>query len=243
MKIAIGRQRPRATGLERHFDDLGRREAAFTEDELDVFGLLQPTLPPRSEVVHDGLLASADLRHVHGHRTAAHAVLGGAPGQVGDAGTGDHGLGGRAPHIDAGAADVLPFDDRGPATGAGQVQGQRFSRLAGAQDDRVKTLRLHDHASTTKKSCAVATLSACRKPFSFYALICWGRTPLETRTRRSCMKGSAKPVGHRVVLPTHVRVGSDRPTPSSSTSPAPSPTPAGWRASRRGPPWGTARSY
>ena len=47
-----------------------------------------------------------------------------------------------------------------------------------------------------------------------------GRTPLETRTRRSCMKGSAKPVGHRAVLPTHVRVGSDRPTPSSSTSPA-----------------------
>src|SRR5262249_46704607 len=93
------------------------------------------------------------------------------------AGAGDHGLGGRAPHVHASAADGLPFDDRGPATGGGQVQGERFSRLAGAQDDRVKTLRLHDHASTTKKSCAVATLSACRKPFSFYALISGDEPP------------------------------------------------------------------
>ena len=132
---------------------------------------LQPTLARRAEVVDDGLLAPADLRHVHGYRTAAHAVVGGAPGQVGDAGAGDHGLGRRAADIDARAADVLPFDDRGPATGAAQVQGQWFSRLAGAQDDRVKTLRLHDDASTTKKSCAVVTLSAGRNRFSFYALI------------------------------------------------------------------------
>ena len=208
MKIASASQRPHATCLERHFDDLGSCEAALTEDELDVLGLLQPTLPPRSEVVHDCLLALADLRQVHGHRTTAHTVLGGAPGQVGDAGTGDHGLGWRASHVDASAANVLPFDDGGPATGPPQVQGQRFSRLAGAQDDRVKTLRLHDNASTTKKSCAVVTLSAGRNRFSFYALIA-GDEPRSRQGREEvcCTKGSAKPVDHRVVRHTLVRFG------------------------------------
>jgi hypothetical protein len=95
----------------------------------------------------------------HSDRTTVHAVISSAPGQVGDAGTGDHGLGRRAAHVDARAADVGPLDDRGPATGGTQVQGQRFSRLAGAQDDRVKTL--HENASTTKEKNAVATLSAC----------------------------------------------------------------------------------
>jgi hypothetical protein len=156
----IGRERPHATVLERHFDDPGRGEAAIPEDELDILGLLQPTLSSRSEVVHNGLLALADLGHVHGHRTTAHAEVGGAPGQVGDAGAGDHGLGGRAPHVDASAADVLPFDDRGPAASAPQVQSEWFSRLAGAQDDRVKTLRLHGIASTTKKGCAVVIASS-----------------------------------------------------------------------------------
>src|SRR5262249_26768665 len=83
--------------------------------------------------------------------------------------TGDHGLGGRAAHIDTRAADVLPFDDHGAAAGPAQVQGQRFARLAGAQDDCVKTL--HDNASTTKESGAVATVSACGSLFSFYEVI------------------------------------------------------------------------
>jgi hypothetical protein len=60
-----------------------------------------------------------------------------------------------------------------------------------------------------------------------------GTSPFEGRTQRRCMKGSPTPVGHQSDLTTHVRLGSDRPTPSSSTS----PTPAGGRASRRGPPW------
>src|SRR5262249_8808340 len=104
-------------------------------------------------------------------RTAAHPVIGGAAGQVGDAGTGDHGLGGRAAHVDTGAADVLPFDDRGAAAGAAQVQGQRFARLAGAQDAGVKTLRLHEHASAIRKSGAVATLSAGGNLSLVYELI------------------------------------------------------------------------
>jgi hypothetical protein len=165
----IGGQRPHAAGPERHLDDLGGCEAAFAENELDVFGLLQLALPPRSEVLHDGLLAPADLCQLHGDRTTAYAVVGGAPGQVGDTGTGDHGLGRRASHVDARAPDVRPFDDRGPPTGGAQVQGQRFARLAGAQNDRVKTL--HDNASTTKESGAVATLSACGSLFSFYEVI------------------------------------------------------------------------
>src|SRR5262249_19652955 len=156
----VGGKGPGATALERHLDDLGGQETAFPEDELNVVGLLQPTLPCRAEVVHDGLLAPADLPQVHGDRTAAHPVVGGAAGQGGDAGTGDHGLGGRAAHVDTRAADVLPFDDRGAAAGAAQVQRQRFARLAGAQDDCVKTLRLHEKASTIRNGNTVVTLSA-----------------------------------------------------------------------------------
>ena len=73
-------QRPRATGPERHLDDLGGCEAAFAEDELDVFGRLQPTLPARSEVLYNGLLALTNFDHVNDHRATAHAEVGGAPG-------------------------------------------------------------------------------------------------------------------------------------------------------------------
>ena len=114
------------------------------KDEIDIVGFLQPLLTSRAEVIDDGLLAAADFGHVDGHRPAVHAVFGRAPGQVGDAGGGDHRLGRRATDVDASAPDVRLFDDRRSTAGGGQVQGQWFACLPGAQDNRVKSLRRHD---------------------------------------------------------------------------------------------------
>src|SRR5262249_48543865 len=110
----------------------------------------------------------------------------------GDAGTGDHGLGGRAAHIDTRAADVLPFDDRGAAAGAAQIQSQRFARLAGAQDDCVKTLRLHESASTIEKSSAVAALSADGNLFLFYELIAGDEARWQTACQELCRPASTR---------------------------------------------------
>jgi len=43
-----------------------------------------------------------------------------AAGEIGNASAGDHGLGGRAAFIDAGAADVNFFDESGTQAGVGQ---------------------------------------------------------------------------------------------------------------------------
>ena len=65
------------------------------------------------------------------------AVVGRAAGQVRDAPAGDHGLGGSAALVDAGAADMLSLDQGGLAPGPRQRPRQRPARLPGADDDRV----------------------------------------------------------------------------------------------------------
>src|SRR5262249_8475101 len=125
-------------------------------------------------------------------RTAAHPVVGGAAGQAGDAGTGDHGLGEGAAHIVTRAANVLPFDDRGAAAGAARVQGQRFARLAGAHDDGVKTLPRHENAPTTKKVSAAATLPAGGNLVAVYEVIATDETRWQTAADRRLQEGNSQ---------------------------------------------------
>jgi hypothetical protein len=56
---------------------------ALTGRAVETLQQMKEVLPPRSEVLYDGLLALTDFNHVHGHRTTAHAEVGGAAGQVG----------------------------------------------------------------------------------------------------------------------------------------------------------------
>src|SRR5262249_13609304 len=79
--------------------------------------------------------------------------------------------------------------DRGVAAGAAQGQGQRFARLAGAQDDRVKTLRCHENAPTTKKSGSAATLSASGNLVAFYEVIAADEKRWQTAAERRLQEG------------------------------------------------------
>jgi hypothetical protein len=64
--------------------------------------------------------------------------------------------------------------------------------VTGAQDDRVKTLRLHDHASTTRKVVRLSRSLAAGICFSFYALIAGDEPRWRQGREEGCMKGSAQ---------------------------------------------------
>src|SRR5262249_60565820 len=89
----------------------------------------------------------ADLGQVDTHGPGAYAVVGRPPRQVGDAGAGDHRLGGGAALVDAGAADVGPLHQGGLAPRLGQRPGQRPAGLPRADHDRVVLFRSHDTTS------------------------------------------------------------------------------------------------
>ena len=126
----VGGQRPCAAGLEPYLNDVGAGEASVAENELDVLGVFQATLLSRAKVVHNFLLASADFGHVNTDGPAANAVVGGAPGQVSDSRTGDHGLRRCAAYIDARAADMLTLYDGRFSSSLAECNGKRCSCLS-----------------------------------------------------------------------------------------------------------------
>ena len=141
MVSAVNVRVPPAVSL--YLDDVGTGEVRFAENELDVLGIFQATLRllrgsrPRLPACAGGL-APCQRRQ---SRSECHSRRRAGPSKRSRAG--DHGLRRCAAYIDTGAADMLPFDDGGPATGAAQVEGQRFSRLAHANNNRVKAFQCH----------------------------------------------------------------------------------------------------
>jgi hypothetical protein len=128
----------RAADLERARAD----EPRFAADERDA-RRLEPALAARAEPLDDLLLAQSHVREVHRDRAGTHAVVGRAAREVCDAGARDHGLGGRAPDVDAGPADVRALDQRGSPAGTGERGGERAARLSRPDDDGVEPLRIH----------------------------------------------------------------------------------------------------
>ena len=72
------------------------------------------------------------------------AVSRGFAGRVRDLGAGDHGLGGRAAGVDAGAAEDIALDEGDLLSGSGEPDGEEGACLTGADDDGVE---VGDHGS------------------------------------------------------------------------------------------------
>src|SRR3712207_535569 len=101
-------------------------------EEHGGFFFLMIRRPPRSTLFpYTTLFRSTD------------AVVGRAPVEVGHLRAGDHRLGRGAALVDAGAAHVLPLDERDPASCLRQGGGERDAALAGPDHDSVVVLFRH----------------------------------------------------------------------------------------------------
>src|SRR5262249_16920084 len=136
----VGSQEPRSAAVHGDLDRLRPGEAGLAEDQRDVLRRLQLILTAGAEALDDRALALAHLSHVNAHGAVLDAVVGTAPGEVGDTSAGDHRLGWRTTEVDTGAADELTFEDCGLPACLRQRQTERLSALPGTDDDCVELL-------------------------------------------------------------------------------------------------------
>ena len=116
-KVAVGREGKFATFGGADDDGFGAGERSLSVNQVEIFGLGDAALVAGAERDHDVAFAFADAFHGNAQVAGLDAVLGTPAGEIGHAAAGDHGLGGRAAFIDAGAADVNFFDERGAQAG------------------------------------------------------------------------------------------------------------------------------
>src|ERR1019366_5579970 len=109
---------------------LGAGETGFAEDQLKICRLLNAPLATIAKAVHDIALALPAPFHIDADVAGVNAIIGASPREVSDAGAGDHGLGGSASLIDAGAANMLALDESGVHAGFSQGRGKRCTGLS-----------------------------------------------------------------------------------------------------------------
>jgi hypothetical protein len=136
----VGGEAQRPAFAQTHLEIPRGCERGFARDQVHP-GTLQAPLAAAAEALHDLAFALSDLRHVYGDGAVLYPVVRRAAVEVGDLGAGDHGLGGGAALVYAGAPHVLALDERGLTPGPRQRPGQRAPALAGADHDRVVVLR------------------------------------------------------------------------------------------------------
>ena len=128
----------------------GAGEAGLPADQVDALGAGDSALAAGAKARDDIAFPLTDLLHVDGDWTRQDAVVGAAPGEIGNAGASNHGLGRRTALVDAGAADMLALDERGAAAGARESCGEGAPGLPGADDDGVVVLKLIGHRCSTE---------------------------------------------------------------------------------------------
>src|SRR3954453_13881874 len=84
-KYLIGRQCPLAAAFQFYHYRFRRGEAGFAENQIEIFGLLQPRLAASTKTVDDLALPLAHFDHVHGNLAGVHAVVRAAFGEIGHA--------------------------------------------------------------------------------------------------------------------------------------------------------------
>lgn len=133
------RRQPPARHLER-----GRcHEARLADDHLRMVEPAHPGFDARARLLHDRVLAGLDAGHVDLQAPGGEAELLAAPRQVHGTRAGHQRLGGHAADIDAGAAEVPPFDDGRAQALLAATRCDRRPGLARADDDGVKGFSMH----------------------------------------------------------------------------------------------------
>src|SRR5439155_3237110 len=115
--------------VELHFDSIRTSEASIARKQVDVLCFLNSLQYAFAKLFDDPLLARADLFHVHGDIAAVHAKIHGASRQISNSRAIEHSLRRRAAVVDARAANVSAFNQRGLPASFPKRSGQRFTRL------------------------------------------------------------------------------------------------------------------
>jgi hypothetical protein len=120
--------------------DLARRFEASMPFVDPAVGLVPYQLLDTSALgAHGRALPRLDPRHVDADVAAEHDTeLGGPSRQVGGAGAGHQGFGGRAAGVDTGAAEQLALDNRNLHPSLAKAEGKEWPGLACADDDGVE---------------------------------------------------------------------------------------------------------
>jgi hypothetical protein len=144
-------------------DGFGASERGLAIDEIEVLCFGDAALAAGAEGDDDVALAFADPLHGDAQGAGVDAVIDTTAGEIGDAAAGDHGLGGRAAFVDAGAADVNFLDQRGAQAGVGKGLAKGSPALAGADDHGVVMLRGRHKGRRGKGKSAGQRVSIVRK--------------------------------------------------------------------------------
>ena len=168
---------------------VGAGKTGFAEDQFDVGGLLDARLPSLAKTFYDVTLALANAFHVDADVAGMNAVISASPCQISDARAGDHGLGGGASHVDAGAAEISALDKSGAHAGPGQRRAKRLTGLPGADYDGVELLRsghnrARNNVSQKRRNRFVVDGGRVRKDLSLRAPAFGARNLLFHRTRK-----------------------------------------------------------
>ncbi|CAM3386767.1 hypothetical protein SARU107417_07980 [Salinibacter ruber] len=123
--------------VERNLHGVRIDEPAVALNEVQGVFFFDAASASRPKHADDVALALADRLQVDTHVAGLHAVVPGAAGEVGHAGAGDHGLGGRAAPVDTRAPHVPPFEEGDVVAGFGDGAGEGPAALTGADDDEV----------------------------------------------------------------------------------------------------------
>ena len=133
-----GRERADAAQAEGYFQRVrGRKSRVAVEHRNSVLLLGQVLVHAPAQLLHDAVFALHYYRHIH-YNAGVEAVGGVGVGVVGPLGGGQHGLGGRAAVVDAGATKLVFLNQHDPAAGFGKGGSQRIAGLAGANNNNVE---------------------------------------------------------------------------------------------------------
>lgn len=134
-----GGQYHRSSGAEDGVADLdppGVQQCAVAGYDRDALGRDQPLQASVQRADHP-CLVGPQCTDVDALEGGVDAVLAAVAGQVGDLGGTQHRLGRDAPAVQAGAADLVAFDDGDGETEVGGAQNARVPAAAPADDDDV----------------------------------------------------------------------------------------------------------
>jgi len=118
-------------------DFVGSFEGGGAGVDGDFFVRAEGLFDTVAGVGDDGIAAGVDGFDIDGEGADCDAVLGGALDLAGSVGAGDHGLGGSAAGVDAGAAEEVALDEGYGLSGGGEAGGEGWAGLAGSDDDGV----------------------------------------------------------------------------------------------------------
>src|SRR5262249_29429564 len=126
--------------LESHFNGFRAGESGFTEDQIQVGGLLDARLAAVAKAVHDIPLAFPHFAQIYADSSGVNSVIRSPARKIRYATARHHGFGWRAALVDACAANMYALDEGSSHACLPKCDGQRCTTLSRTDNDCVALL-------------------------------------------------------------------------------------------------------